>query len=112
VKCLDQRSQMIKGFLEGFILAVIEREQLYSAQIIQKLSEHGMKDLSEGTLYPLMLRLEQQHMVIGIRVSNPLGPMRKIYQITELGKTELQRIIKDWEAFQLICQDLFNRGVS
>jgi PadR family transcriptional regulator, regulatory protein PadR len=103
---LDQRSQMIKGFLEGFILSVIDHEQLYSQQIIQKLSEHGMKDLSEGTLYPLMLRLEQQNWVIGTRVTNPLGPMRKIYQITDLGKKELQRITKDWEAFQIICQQL------
>lgn len=109
---MDQRSQMIKGFLEGFILAVINHEHLYSAEIIQRLSAQGMKDLSEGTLYPLMLRLEQQGMVIGNRVPNPLGPMRKMYQITDLGKKELQRIIKDWDVFQHICQQLFKGGTS
>ena len=52
-------SQMLKGTLEGCVLKVISREETYGYEISQKLRQYGLADISEGTIYPLLLRLER-----------------------------------------------------
>lgn len=52
-------SQMLKGTLEGCILKVISQKETYGYEISEKLGEYGFADILEGTIYPLLLRLEK-----------------------------------------------------
>lgn len=52
-------SQMLKGTLSGCILAIISREETYGYEIAEKLSGYGFGKIAEGTIYPLLLRLEK-----------------------------------------------------
>lgn len=52
-------SQMMKGILDNCILIVIAQEDTYGYDISQKLKSYGFSDISEGTIYPLLLRLEK-----------------------------------------------------
>lgn len=52
-------SQMLKGTLEGCILAVISQQETYGYEISQTLRGHSFGDISEGTVYPLLPRLEK-----------------------------------------------------
>ena len=52
-------SQMMKGILDNCILIVIAQEDTYGYDISQKLKRYGFSDISEGTIYPLLLRLEK-----------------------------------------------------
>ena len=54
------RAQLRKGTLEGCILKIISREATYGYAIAVTLRESGFDDLTEGTLYPLLLRLERK----------------------------------------------------
>ena len=49
-------SQLMKGVLEGCVLLIIEKEETYGYEIIRKLKNYGFYNLSEGTIYPLLLR--------------------------------------------------------
>lgn len=78
-------SQMLKGLLEGCILAVITRGETYGYAIFSDLEAAGLVDINEGTLYPILKRLEQKGYIkcrIGI---SPYGPKRKYFSITEEG---------------------------
>ncbi|MFQ6792770.1 MAG: PadR family transcriptional regulator [Thomasclavelia sp.] len=83
-------SQMLKGILEGCILVIIDRGDLYGYEITQKLEQYGFGKISEGTIYPLLLRLQRSELIsFEIRESNQ-GPKRKYYYLTETGKSELE----------------------
>ena len=57
------QAQLRKGTLEGCILKIISREAAYGYAIAVTLRESGFDDLTEGTLYPLLLRLERKGLI-------------------------------------------------
>ena len=63
MRALSIRSQLLKGILDGCVLAIIEKEEIYGYELSQKLQHYGLKDISEGTIYPVLLRLQK---VIGL----------------------------------------------
>lgn len=108
-----QDTQLIKGILEGCILALIDRRKTYGYEILQELGEAGFSSLQEGTLYPILTRLEKKGFLLCEREKSPLGPVRKYFSITPRGKVELgifresfMRITKNAEAV------LFNHTMS
>ena len=85
---MDQ-TQLMKGVLEGCVLAVIARGETYGYEILSILEQSGFEALGEGTLYPVLTRLDRAGLIACRRASSPLGPVRKYYSVTELGKTQL-----------------------
>ena len=57
------QAQLRKGTLEGCILKIIDREPTYGYAIATTLRDCGFADLTEGTLYPLLLRLERKGLI-------------------------------------------------
>ena len=56
-------SQMLKGMLEGCILEIINKQETYAYEISEKLSKYGFGEISEGTIYPIILRLQKNEMI-------------------------------------------------
>lgn len=94
--------QMKKGVLEMLVLKQLEKEEKYGYQLISQLKDKsgGMFSLKEGTLYPILYRLEDDGMVVS-RWSQPKGKevSRKYYVITEEGKTGLHELAALWKSF-------------
>ena len=63
------RSQLMRGTLEGCILKIISEKTTYGYEIMISLKNKGFEDISEGTIYPLLMRLEKQG-IIGKRASD------------------------------------------
>lgn len=82
-------SQMLKGTLEGCVLAIIRQQETYGYEISQQLRVYGFGDIAEGTIYPLLLRLERNGWISATYRQSELGPKRKYYSLTEQGQTEL-----------------------
>lgn len=82
-------SQMLKGVIAGCMLAVIARGETYGYEISQKLSDYGFGTIAEGTIYPVLLRLEKNGCITASYRPSELGPKRKYYAITERGESEL-----------------------
>ena len=84
-------SQMLKGILQGSILAIIGQKETYGYEISQALSQHGFGTISEGTIYPLLLRLEKGGLIVARFMDTGSGPKRKYYTLTDTGREELRQ---------------------
>lgn len=82
-------SQLLRGILEGCVLSVISQGETYGYEILAKLEENGFEAIFEGTLYPVITRLEKKELIACRKEKSPYGPIRKYYSITESGKTTL-----------------------
>lgn len=89
-------SQLLKGTLEGCILAVLSRAPTYGYEITEQLAEYGFGQIAEGTIYPLLLRLEKSGLAQAEYRSSEVGPKRKYYALTEKGRTELQTFLTSY----------------
>lgn len=97
-------TQLMKGILEGCVLGIIERGETYGYEILSVLEECGFENLGEGTLYPVLTRLDKNGYISCRKAKSPLGPIRKYYSITESGlkyfecfKVNYRRITKSAE---------------
>lgn len=84
------KSQLMRGTLEGCILKIISNDETYGYNIIEQLDKHGFKGIKEGTLYPLLVRLNRKGLITSEMRPSSLGPKRKYYSITTEGKMMLQ----------------------
>ena len=103
------QAQLRKGTLEGCILKIIDREPTYGYAIAATLRESGFADLTEGTLYPLLLRLERKGLIAAEYRAGAGGPSRKYYQLTPDGAQCLAEFVAAWQttgaAVNRILQD-------
>lgn len=83
-------TQLMKGILEGCILGIIAKGETYGYEILAQLDRVGFKDLGEGTLYPVLTRLNKKEYIYCRKAKSPLGPIRKYYTITIPGKAYLE----------------------
>ena len=88
---------MLKGVLEGSVLEVISRKPTYGYDITQQLRKLGFTDVVEGTVYTILLRLEKNNFVSNEKKPSEVGPPRKFYSLTELGKKELDTFWTKWD---------------
>ena len=102
-KLIKYEKQMKKGVLEILVLKLLEKEEKYGYQLISELREKSsdMFSLKEGTLYPILYRLEEDALVES-RWSEPKGKevSRKYYAITDKGCTNLQGLCSLWHEFR------------
>ena len=89
-------SQMLKGTLEGCIMAVISRQPTYGYEITQKLADYGFGPIAEGTVYPLLMRLEKNGLARAEYRASEVGPRRKYYMLTEKGQAELAAFLASY----------------
>lgn len=93
---------MKKGVFEMLVLKLLEKEEKYGYQLINELrnKSNHMFILKEGTLYPILYRMEDDGLVIS-RWSEPKGKevSRKYYAITETGKQVLSDMLALWMGF-------------
>ncbi|MBO5303171.1 MAG: PadR family transcriptional regulator [Lachnospiraceae bacterium] len=105
-------SQLLKGILEGCILSIIAKGETYGYEILSQLEEDGFEGLGEGTLYPVLTRLDKKGYILCRKAKSPLGPIRKYYSITENGKENLEKFKEVYKKMTqkadkiLFCNDL------
>lgn len=89
-------SQLLKGLMDGVILKIIHNEETYGYEIYEKLQKYGFDDFAEGSLYPLLLRLEKKDLIKGVKRPSDYGPDRKYYSITKKGIEEMNSFKEAW----------------
>jgi PadR family transcriptional regulator PadR len=85
-----------KGLLEFAVLRVIERERLYVAEVLQRLTGTEFAT-QEGTLYPLLSRLRREGLVEYQWKESEAGPPRKYYGLTDAGQRALTELQGYWQ---------------
>ncbi|PWA08885.1 PadR family transcriptional regulator [Pueribacillus theae] len=90
--------EMMKGSIDLLLLSLIGQRDVYGYEITKTLKHlsDGIYEMSEGTLYPALKRLERKQCVTSYWSQTPVG-RRKYYRITDLGKKELEAKKKNWD---------------
>ena len=101
------KSQLMKGILESCILKIIEKNETYGYEIVVQLQNYGFGDMKEGTIYPLLLRLEKKKLITATFKESPLGPKRKYYSLTPEGKEYVDGFYKVWQEITESVEKVF-----
>jgi PadR family transcriptional regulator, regulatory protein PadR len=91
-----QMTEMLKGTLEGVVLALLSQRPAYGYEITAWLRAQGFVDIAEGTVYALLVRLEQKSLVDVERVPSEKGPPRKVYSLNDQGREHLDEFWRTW----------------
>ena len=92
----NNKTQMRRGVLEYSILLILAGGDGYASSIIQKLKEVNII-VAEGTIYPLLIRLEKRELLTYRGEESTQGPPRKYYMITDLGRRQLEGLDAAWD---------------
>ncbi len=101
---MDDRfsQQLKKGVLEMLVLEILCGETTYGYDLMLKLRERsgGLFTLKEGTLYPILYRLEDDGLIRAewSAAQGRLAP-KKLYAVTDQGMEEQRRRREIWNAF-------------
>jgi len=91
-----QVTEMLKGTLEGIVLAILAGRSAYGYEITAWLREQGFSDIAEGTVYALLIRIEQRGLVDVEKVPSEKGPPRKVFSLNAEGRRYLDEFWKTW----------------
>jgi len=106
---VENMSEMLKGVLEGLVLEIINGGEIYGYEIVKHLTRMGFKDIAEGTVYALLMRLERNRLVNIVKKPSEIGPPRKFYTLNERGRNELMSFWIRWD-FLSNCLDDFRKN--
>ncbi len=95
-----QETEMLKGTLEGIVLALLSGQPAYGYEITAWLRERGFTDIAEGTVYALLVRVEQRDLVDVEKVPSEKGPPRKVYSLNDRGRAHLDEFWRSWSFLQ------------
>lgn len=91
-----QMTEMLKGTLEGIVLAILSAQPAYGYEITAWLREQGFTEIAEGTIYALLVRVEQRGFVDVEKVPSEKGPPRKVYSLNARGREYLEEFWTTW----------------
>ena len=91
-----QATEMLKGTLEGIVLAILCERPAYGYEITAWLRDKGFADIAEGTIYALLIRIEQRGLVDVEKVPSEKGPPRKVYSLNDRGRDHLDEFWRTW----------------
>ena len=102
--------QLKKGALELCVLALLHQHDNYAYEIAARLADAiGM---GEGTIYPLMRRLQTDGLVETYLVESPAGPPRKYYKLSEAGKRGYASQQAAWTSFSAAVDQIVFGGAK
>jgi PadR family transcriptional regulator PadR len=95
---MDFSKEMLKGVLDSLVLYVIAQEPKHGYRVAKAVSElaKGQLEIQDGTLYPILHRLEQKRLIKGAWIKEVSARQRREYQITPAGIAALKDQAGQW----------------
>jgi PadR family transcriptional regulator, regulatory protein PadR len=103
-------TEMLKGTLEGIVLALLSVRPAYGYEITAWLREQGFSDIAEGTVYALLVRVEQKSFVDVEKIPSEKGPPRKVYSLNVQGQEYLEEFWRTWSFLAERLEQLHEGG--
>lgn len=111
----ELNKQLKKGVLDIIILKLISRKEMYGYEIIKYLEteSEGYYIMKEGSLYPILYRLEDKGLIESFRMEPLEGRKvpRKYYRVTKAGEMKLKSLLENWKSFLRITNNILERGI-
>ena len=102
-------AQLNKGVLEGCVLRLLKGQKLFSGEIVEKMRGCGFTDFSEGTLYPMLLRLERDGCFEISRTPSLNSPPKKYYTLSAKGRQKLAAFEEQWRELSQNIRNVFSQ---
>jgi PadR family transcriptional regulator, regulatory protein PadR len=96
VAASPRRSQLLRGVLDMCLLALIRDQPAYGYEMRTRLAERGLALVGEGSIYPLLGRLEREGLVETFHERSGGGPPRKYYRASAKGRRALESYEREW----------------
>ncbi len=106
------RSQILKGLLDGCILKIIAQGETYGYRITSDLNDYGFKELNEGSVYPSLMRLERRGLVSAKTKKSSIGPSRKYFRLTSKGEVYLRDFSRLWSEIAAVVDKIMKGGMD
>lgn len=103
------RSQLLKGVLEGCILKILAEHEDYGYSIVISLNKAGFTSLKEGSVYPVLTRLEKKGLIRSRLVPSNQGPSRKSYSLTTEGIEYFNDFTSSWQTLTELVNSLLTQ---
>ncbi|MBP6011083.1 MAG: helix-turn-helix transcriptional regulator [Alphaproteobacteria bacterium] len=109
----ERKSQILKGLAEVALLALLRSRAMYGLEILDGLRSEAGLDVAEGTIYPLLHRLERAGFVKAEwRLDNDGGRPRKYYALTKAGMVEQGELVREWQKISSSLSSFLNRKMK
>jgi len=93
-----RRTELLRGVLDLCLLAVMREGPAYGYEMTKRLRARGLSIVGEGSIYPLLGRLEREGLVEAYRAASNGGPPRKYYRVSPDGERTLADGVSEWRA--------------
>src|SRR5215468_7079974 len=103
-------TEMLKGTLEGIVLAILSVRPAHGYDITAWLREQGFSDIAAGTIYALLVRIEQKRLVNVETIPSEKGPPRKVYHLNARGQQYLEEFRRTWSFLSERLEQLHKGG--
>ena len=106
--------ELRRGTLELLLLRLLEEGQKYGYRLVTELADRsrGLLEVKEGTLYPVLYRLEEQGLIEPTWKQRDRGVPRKYYRLTAEGGVRLAALVEEWRAFASVVEDVLSQPLS
>lgn len=107
---MEKSSQLLRGVLDMCLLALLGERDCYGYEIVRRLGERGLTLVAEGSVYPVLSRLERDGLTEGYWAQPSGGPRRKYYRLSPNGQEQLARWRRDWREFTEVVDAVVEGG--
>lgn len=90
-------TQLKKGVLELCVLCMLSDRDCYGYELVSEISKNIA--ISDGTIYPLLRRLNSEGYFESYLLESQEGPPRKYYRLTQLGRNTKEELLTEWASF-------------
>lgn len=107
----ERQTQLLRGALDMCLLALLAREPAHGYELVRRVEAAGFDAVGYGTVYPLLTRMRRLGLVADEMQASPSGPPRKVYALTETGRSRLRTWHRQWARFVGIVDALLPDAV-
>jgi len=102
--------ELRRGTLELLLLRILDDEPTYGYELLSRLGKRGggRFHIKEGTLYPVLYRLEDAGFVVPEWEQRARGASRKVYRLTPAGKQQLDELTIEWQGFAAAIESILS----
>lgn len=95
----ERQTQLLRGALDMCLLALLAREPAHGYELVRRVEAAGFDGVGYGTVYPLLTRMRRLGLVADELQASPSGPARKVYALTDAGRSRLHAWQRQWIRF-------------
>ena len=101
-------TQLLKGVLDGLVLAALGQHDGYGYHVVRRLRRAGLADIGDASVYGTLRRLFGEGLLTCYVVPSEEGPNRKYYGLTSVGRKALEEHRTGWTSFSATVQGILD----